>query len=138
MGEKVKERHMKTIKIPAKAVVLLVLAAGVMLLGASCSHSSFSGSVVKNPDSFSLDIDEMNGVDSHKLQLNAGDVLDVHFETVKGKLYMKITSNGGTSLYEGNGDGASDFELNVSESGEYTVEVEGRQAVGKISVKVSK
>ena len=42
----------------------------------------------------------------------------------------------GAVIYEGNGDGAADFELNVSESGEYTVEVEGHQAAGKISVKV--
>lgn len=134
--KKIKERHMKKTKIPAKAIVLLIVAAGVMLFCASCSHSSFSGSVVKNSDSFSLDIEEMNGVDSHKLQLNAGDVLDVHFKTAKGKLYMKITSDG-ASLYEGNGDGAADFELNVTESGEYTVEVEGRHAAGKISVKIS-
>ena len=127
---------MKKTKILTNAIVFLIAVAVVMLFGVSCSRSSFSGSVVKNPDSFTLDIEKMNGVDSHKLELSAGDVLDVHFETVKGKLYMKITSNGGAVLYEGNGDGAADFELNVSESGEYTIEVEGHQAAGKISVKV--
>lgn len=124
---------MKKTKFLTNAILLLIIAAVVMLFGVSCSHSSFSGSVVKNPDSFTLDIEKMNGVDSHKLELSAGDV---HFETFKGKLYMKITSNGGAVIYEGNGDGAADFELNVSESGEYTVEVEGHQAAGKISVKV--
>ena len=62
---------MKKTKFLTNAILLLIIAAVVMLFGVSCSLSSFSGSVVKNPDSFTLDIEKMNGVDSHKLELSA-------------------------------------------------------------------
>ena len=89
---------MKKTKFLTNAIVFLIAVAVVMLFGVSCSHSSFSGSVVKNPDSFTLDIEKMNGVDSHKLELSAGDVLDVHFETVKrrsGNLRRQRRRSGG-------------------------------------------
>ena len=54
---------MKKTKFLTNAILLLIVAAVVMLFGVSCSHSSFSGSVVNNPDSFTLDIEKMNGVE---------------------------------------------------------------------------
>ena len=56
------------------------------------NRPGFTGERIKNPDSYSLDILRMNGTDSHTLSLNAGDVLQVEFETSKGSLHIKITA----------------------------------------------
>ena len=68
------------------------------------NRPGFTGERIKNPDSYSLDILRMNGTDSHTLSLNAGDVLQVEFETSKGSLLIKITAPDGTIIYAGNGE----------------------------------
>ena len=78
----------------------------------------------------------MNGTDSHTLNLTAGDVLQVTFETEKGSLHMEITAPDGTILYAGNGEETTEFEINLSQTGAYTVTVEARHAEGKINIRL--
>lgn len=47
-------------------------------------QGSFAGSRVKNPDSYLLDIQRMNGTDIHALELRKVDVLRIQVETEKG------------------------------------------------------
>lgn len=68
-----------------------------------------------------LDIERMNGTDMHTLDLRTGDVLQIHFETMKGSLYMEIKAPDGTAIYRGNGKETRDFTLNIPESGVYTI-----------------
>lgn len=63
------------------------------------NRPGFTGERIKNPDSYSLDILRMNGTDSHTLSLNAGDVLQVEFETSKGSLLIKITAPDGARSF---------------------------------------
>ena len=65
------------------ALPLLILA-GVAVFLLCTNHEGFTGSRVKNPDAYLLDIEKMNGTDLHTLELQEGDVLDIQFETVKG------------------------------------------------------
>ncbi len=114
---------------------LLLLAGAAMLL--SCSNQgSFTGSRVKNPDAYLLDIEKMNGTDLHTLELRQGDVLQVRFETKKGSLYMEIKAPDGTTLYSGNGTETTDFTVNIPADGVYTVTVEARQAKGTIHIQL--
>ena len=78
----------------------------------------------------------MNGTDSHTLNLTAGDVLQITFETEKGSLHMEITAPDGTILYAGNGEEVTEFEINLSQTGAYTVTVEARHAKGSIHIQV--
>lgn len=81
---------------------LLVLADIAVFL--SCSdRESFTGSRVKKPDAYLLDIERMNGTDLHTLELREGDVLQIQFETEKDSLYMEIKAPDGTTIYSGNG-----------------------------------
>ena len=99
----------------------------------SCSNQEgFTGSRVKNPDSYLLDIEKMNGTDLHTLELHEGDVLQIEFETEKGELYMEIKAPDGTAVYRGNGKETTDFAVNIRESGVYTIVVEARHAKGTI------
>lgn len=51
-------------------------------------REAWSGEWMKNPDSYALDIPKMNETDTHTLNLTAGDVLQIEFETEKGSLHM--------------------------------------------------
>ena len=116
-------------------VLTLLILAGVAVFLLCTNQEGFTGSRVKNPDAYLLDIEKMNGTDLHTLELQEGDVLDIQFETVKGSLYMEIKAPDGTAIYRGNGKETTDFTVNIRESGVYTVVVEARHAKGTIHIR---
>ena len=118
-------------------VLPLLVLAGIAVLPFCSNQGSFSGSRVKNPDAYLLDIEKMNGTDLHTLELCEGDVLQIQFETEKGDLYMEIKAPDGTSLYRGNGKETTAFTVNIRESGVYTVVVEPRRAKGTIRIQLT-
>ena len=117
-------------------VLVLLLIAGVAIFLFCYNLEGFTGSRVKNPDAYLLDIEKMNGTDLHTLELSRGDVLQIQFETEKGELYMEIKAPDGTAIYRGNGKETTDFTVNIRESGVYTVVVEARRAQGTIHVQL--
>lgn len=127
---------MKQIKKWRFVGIPLILLAGIAILLFGCSQEGFSGNRVKNPDSYLLDIDSMNGTDLHTLELQEGDVLQIHFETGRGSMYMEIKAPNGTTVYSGNGKELTDFTVNISESGVYTVVVEAKRAKGIIQIQL--
>lgn len=118
------------------ALPLLLLAGAALFLFRS-DQEGFTGSRVKNPDAYLLDIERMNGTDLHTLELQEGDVLQIRFKTVKGSLYMEIKAPDGTTVYCGNGREATDFTVNIPADGVYTVVVEARHAKGTIRVQAA-
>ena len=74
----------------------------------------------------------MTGADSHTLELQAGDALQIRFSPEKGSLKLTITAPDGAEVYTGNGTEAADFTVNIPESGIYTVSVEARNAAGTL------
>ena len=123
---------MKQKTLIIRLLLLFVLGTAVFLT--ACNQKNFNGTRVANPDSYRLDIEQMNGTDTHCMELNAGDTLNIHFETERGKLRMEIKSPDGTLIYTGNGEETTDFTVNISVSGEYSVCVEAHSARGKISI----
>ena len=117
-------------------VLPLLVLAGIAMLMSCSNQESFTGSRVKNPDAYLLDIKKMNGTDLHALELREGDVLQIQFETEKGNLYMEIKAPDGTAVYRGNGKETTDFAVNIRESGVYTIVVEARHAKGTIHVQL--
>ncbi len=94
--------------------LLIISVLSVLLI--SCNRTEFDGTRVANPDSYRLDIEQMNGTDTHALELNAEDTLTIHFETEHGKLHMEIKAPDGTLIYTGNGEEATDFTVNGQET----------------------
>ena len=117
-------------------VLFLLILAGVAVFLFCYNQEGFTGSRVKNPDAYLLDIEKMSGTDLHTLELQEGDVLDIQFETVKGSLYMEIKAPDGTAIYRGNGKETTDFTINIRESGVYTVVVEARHAKGTVHIRL--
>ena len=117
-----------------KLLIYLLAVSGLFVFLTACNQKNFTGIRVANPDSYRLDIEQMKGTDTHTLKLDAGDVLDIRFQTEHGKLNMEIKAPDGTLIYTGNGEEATDFTVNISENGEYSVFVEAKGARGKISI----
>ena len=122
--------------IPIVLSFALLVLAGIAVFLSSSNRENFNGSRVKNPDTYLLDIEKMNGTDLHTLELHQGDALRIQFETKKGPLYMEIKAPDGTAIYSGNGKETNNFTVNIRESGVYTIVVEARQAKGKIHVQL--
>ena len=116
-------------------VLFLLLLAGLAVFLFCYNQEGFTGSRVKNPDEYLLNIEKMNGTDLHTLELHEGDVLQIEFETEKGELYMEIKAPDGTAVYRGNGKETTDFAVNIRESGVYTIVVEARRAKGTIHIR---
>lgn len=120
----------------ALIVLPLLFLAGIAGFLSCSNQEGFTGSRVKNPDAYLLDIQRMNGTDLHTLELHEGDVLHIQFETVKGELYMEIKAPDGAAIYQGNGKETTDFAVNIRESGVYAVIVEARHAKGTIHIQL--
>ena len=86
---------------------------------------------VKNPNEYLLEIEEMNGSDSHSMEFSAKTVLWVEFKAESGSLKMSITAPDGTEIYSGDGSTASNFAVTFPEDGEYTIFVKAKHAKGK-------
>lgn len=116
----------------AKSRILLILGtlliAGLMFFLPSCNQEVFIGHDIKNSDLYLLDVEQMNGTDSHSIELQASAMLAVRFETVKGSMHMEISAPDGSSLYVGNSKGVTEFTVNISESGTYSIFVEAHRA----------
>ena len=117
-------------------VLALLMLAGVAGALFRWNQEGFTGSRVKNPDAYLLDIEKMNGTDLHTLELQKGDVLQIQFETEKGELYMEIKAPDGTTIYRGNGKETTDFTVTVPEDGAYLVVVVARHAKGILHVQL--
>ena len=119
-------------------VLSLLLLAGIAVFLFCYNQEGFTGSRVKNPDAYLLDIEKMNGTDLQTLEVREGDILQIQFETEKGDLYMEIKAPDGSTIYRGNGKETTDFTVNIRESGVYTVVVEAHHAKGIIHVQFEK
>ena len=115
-------------------VLTLLILAGVAAFLLCTNQEGFTGSRIKNPDAYLLDIEKMNGTDLHTLELRQGDVLQIEFETKKGSMYAQIKAPDGTAVYRGNGKETTSFTVNIRETGVYTVVVEARHAKGTIHI----
>lgn len=123
------------------AVCLLALLAAALavffLVRGARSSGAFRGSCMKNSDSYTLDIENMNGTDGHTLELRQGDTLQIHFAVEKGSIKLSITAPDGAVLYTGNGMEATDFTVNIPADGIYAISVEARQAKGAIQISIA-
>lgn len=97
-------------------------------------RQGFIGVVAKDENSFSLNIEWMNGTDSHSLNLNKDDALKVDFNVEKGSIYLLIQDPEENSIYSGNGSEANHFEVNILEKGIYSLTVRGNHAKGSLLV----
>ena len=116
----------------ASILLLMVLGTGLVLM--ACGTKSLADRRTAGSDSYGLNVESMTGTDSYQMELPEGEVLAVHFETVRGSMCMEIQAPDGSPLYQGNGKGVTEFTVNISQSGTYSIYVEAHHAKGIIQV----
>ena len=116
----------------ASLLLLMVLGVGLVLM--ACGSKSLADSRTAGSDSYGLNVESMTGTDSCQMELQKGEVLAVHFETVRGSMCMEIQAPDGGPLYQGNGKGVTEFTVNIPESGTYSIFVEVHRAKGIVQV----
>jgi major membrane immunogen (membrane-anchored lipoprotein) len=121
-------------KRSTKNSLLLFLVLGITVLLTACCPKCFIGSRTLESGFYRLDIDRMTGKDDLTMELTAGDMLEVQFETVDGSIYLEIKEPDGTILYAGNGKGVTEFAVNIAQSGTYAIHVEAHHAKGTINI----
>lgn len=120
-----------------KIVILvfsLCFACGLIAFAAVCNRPCFRGGRTADAHTYRPEIERMTGTDTHTLALEAGDTLQIQFETVKGALHLVIKAPDGTVLYEGNGKGTAEFTVTAPERGVYDVILKARRAQGCIHI----
>ena len=118
----------------ASLLLLMVLGTGLVLM--ACGSKSLADSRTAGSDSYGLNVESMTGTDSCQMELQEGEVLAVHFETVRGSMCMEIQAPDGRNAYTGNGTAATDFTVSISQSGTYTIAVTAVRAKGKIYIQI--
>ena len=103
---------------------LLLMVLGTVLMLMACGTKSLADSRTAGSDSYGLNAESMTGTDSYQMELQEGEILAIHFETVRGSMCMEIQAPNGNPLYQGNGKGVTEFTVNISESGTYSILVE--------------
>lgn len=116
----------------ASLLLLIVLGTGLALM--VCGSKSLADSRTADSDSYGLNVESITGTDSCQMELQEGEMLAVHFETVRGSMCMGIQAPDGSPLYQGNGKGVTEFTVNIPESGTYSIFVEAHRAKGIIQV----
>ena len=81
----------------ASLLLLMVLGTGLVLM--ACGAKSLADSRTASTDSYGLNVESMTGTDSYQMELQEGEVLAVHFETVRGSMCMEIQAPDGSPLY---------------------------------------
>lgn len=98
----------------------------------ACSPD-FNGSRTGNDKQLIMEYTAFNTTDSQDLVLEAGDTIHTEIEIEDGKLSYKIQKNDDEPIAESEGIFFSvDFDVEVEESGTYTVTVTGEKTKGSV------
>ncbi len=116
-----------------KKALLIVSMLAITIFLSACG-TDFDGSRIGNDNEFIMQYSVLNTTDMQELTVETGDTIHVNLVVKKGSLSIKIQKDGEEPIYEDNGISASnEFDVEIDESGTYTVEVTGKKAKGSVS-----
>ena len=102
----------------------------------SCS-STFDGSRTGNDSEFIMDYKVLNTTDTQDLTVEAGDTIHAKIVMESGQLSFKIQKDEDVPICESVDISSSDeFDVEIEDSGTYTVTVTGTKAKGSVSFTV--
>ncbi len=117
--------------------MLSILCAIMIIVSLTACSSDFDGSRTGNDNEFSMEYKVLNKTDSQDLKLQNGDKINAKIIIDGGTLAIKIQKDDEEPIYESDGISASnEFEVEVEESGIYTITVTGKKAKGSVNFNV--
>ena len=115
-----------------KKILLIVCTLALMVSLTACD-SKFDGSRIGNDSEFIMEYRVLNTTDTQDLIAESGDIISGNIIVNKGSLSIKIQKDDEEPIYENNGISVSnEFDVEINESGTYTVSVTGEKAKGSV------
>ena len=119
-----------------KKFLLIVCTLAFMVSLTGC-NTKFDGSRTGNDSEFIMEYSVLNKTDTQDLIAKSGDTIGGKIIVNKGSLSIKIQKNEDEPIFESNGISEStEFDVEIDESGTYTVSITGEKAKGSVSFKV--
>ena len=117
--------------------MLSALCAILVIVFLTACSSDFDGSRTGNDNEFSMEYKVLNKTDSQDLSLQDGDKISAKIIVNGGTLAIKIQKDDEKPIYESDGISVSnEFEIEIDESGTYTITVTGKKAKGSVNFAV--
>lgn len=116
-------------------IVIALLLVGSIVLSLFYNQERFIGDCIKESDLYSLNIVNMNGSDEHVLSLKDTDTLRITFKTEKGVLRLSVFAPDEAVVFDGKNIEFMEFDLGISENGEYLIVVKGKHAKDNIEIR---
>ena len=114
--------------------IILIVCTLVFLISLTACGTKFDGSRTGNDSEFIMEYNVLNTTDAQDLTIEAGDTISAKVVVDKGSLSIKIQKDEEEPIYASNGISTSnEFDVEIDESGTYTVEVTGKKAKGSVS-----
>ena len=116
-----------------KKIILLIFTLTLAISLTACG-TDFNGSRTGNDSEFIMEYTTFNTTDTQELIVESGDTINGKIVVEKGNLAIKIQKDSEEPIYESDGIFASnEFDIEIDESGTYTVTVTGKNAKGSVS-----
>lgn len=122
-----------------KYIIALVSVIVVLFLAVFLFYDNvniFKGNRVKNPSSYTMEFKSMNQKDSHVMALKAGDILEVDYEILKGRVDLTIGIDGQKPVYKGTKLEAESFQVIIPSDGDYRITVKAKHAAGTFNLRI--
>ena len=114
-----------------------ILCSLILVLSLTACGTYFDGSLTVNNNEFVMDYKVFNKTDSQDLIVEEGDTIHAEIIVEGGSLSFKIQKDDEVPVYESVDVSFSDeFDVDIEESGTYTVTVTGEKAKGSVSFTV--
>ncbi|MHC1696326.1 MAG: hypothetical protein AB9835_13870 [Eubacteriales bacterium] len=128
-----------------KGIISAVLTVLMLLVLCSCSYGAYTTvmSVETNTSSEkAMKYEKFNGYKSYKFKVDEGEAVTVavNFTSESGKLsaYIAKDNDKSKAVYEGNDIPTSEFTVNITESGEYTIRLDAENHKGSYFFKIKR
>lgn len=110
-----------------------IAAALVMLLSACEMNVNVGVTTMRIDDKWTMTYALFNSSKEETFYAESGDVFVIKTENSEGKIYLTVKMKNSDPVYEGNIE-SDEFTVNITESGRYTVRIEGEKAKGKFEI----
>lgn len=118
-------------------IIFLSLVFAIIVAISACTATKGSIVILENPNKteFTMDFKEWSAKNKCELSLNRGDVLQIGVVREGGEIGLAVRGKKGSEPYTGNDLESCLFTVTVSESDEYLIQITGKDATGKVTVK---
>lgn len=118
--------------------IILLLAMAIVLSTSACSATKGSILIIENPNGtgFIMEFKEWSEKNKCELALNSGDVVQFEVARENGEIALSVSGKKGSEPYTGTNVKSGIFTVTVSETDEYLIRIAGKDATGKVMVKI--